>query len=119
MFNSHLSIDYNKVLLRIHSIEPPPTNRQLEWIESFENEQPQSFQFDFNIDEMDNETTIDVGMKPLNGDLQQQNLTPDQLEQLFCRASAKLVAEWTRVFLNVKQQSKYHFHLHRQIVKKI
>jgi len=66
--------------------------------QTFESEQSQSYQFNFNIDEADeinNETTIDVGITPLHDDLQQQNLTPDQLEQLLSQFSSELVAEST------------------------
>ncbi|CAF3263406.1 unnamed protein product [Rotaria socialis] len=66
--------------------------------QTFKYEQPQSYKFDFNIDqvnEMNNETTTDAGMIPLNDDLQQQNLTPDQLQELFSRVSSELVAEST------------------------
>ena len=48
--------------------------------QTFENEQSQSYKFDFNIDqvnEVNNETTTDAGAIPLHDDLQQQNLTPD------------------------------------------
>ncbi|CAF1253132.1 unnamed protein product [Rotaria sordida] len=48
---------------------------------------------------MDDQNTIDTGVTALNDDsqqqLQQQNLTPDQLQQLFTRASSELVAEST------------------------
>ncbi|CAF3636125.1 unnamed protein product [Rotaria socialis] len=66
--------------------------------QTFKYEQPQSYKFDFNIDqvnEMNNETTTDAGMIPLHDDLQQQNLTPDQLQELFSRVSSELVAEST------------------------
>ncbi|CAF3272562.1 unnamed protein product [Rotaria sp. Silwood2] len=66
--------------------------------QTFEHEQLQSYQFDFNIDEgnvMDNETTTDVAVTPLHDDLQQQDLTRDQLQQLFSRAGSALVAEAT------------------------
>ncbi|CAF3025123.1 unnamed protein product, partial [Rotaria sp. Silwood2] len=66
--------------------------------QSFEHEQFQSHQFDFNIDEaneLDNETTADVGAITIHDDLQQQNLTRDQLQQLFSRVSSELVAEST------------------------
>ncbi|CAF3928617.1 unnamed protein product [Rotaria sp. Silwood1] len=66
--------------------------------QTFEHEQLQSYQFDFNIDEAnvtDNETTTDVAVTPLHDDLQQQDLTRDQLQQLFCRAGSALVAETT------------------------
>jgi hypothetical protein len=72
----------------------PPTKRN----QTFKYEQSQSYQFNFNIDEADeinNETTIDVGMTPLHDDLQQQNLTPDQLEQLLSQVNSELVAEST------------------------
>jgi hypothetical protein len=66
--------------------------------QTFEYEQSQSYQFNFNIDEADeinNEMTIDVGMTPLHDDLQQQNLTPDQLQQLLSQVNSELVAEST------------------------
>ncbi|CAF4288196.1 unnamed protein product [Rotaria socialis] len=66
--------------------------------QTFKYEQPQSYKFDFNIDqvnEMNNETTTDAGMIPRHDDLQQQNLTPDQLQELFSRVSSELVAEST------------------------
>ncbi|CAF2052971.1 unnamed protein product [Rotaria magnacalcarata] len=44
---------------------------------------------------MNNETTIDAGVIPLHDNIQQQNLTPDQLQQLFSRVSSELVAEFT------------------------
>ncbi|CAF4209806.1 unnamed protein product [Rotaria socialis] len=43
--------------------------------------------------EMDNQTATDVEVTPLDADSQQQNLTPDQLQQLFSQASCELVAE--------------------------
>ena len=58
-----------------------------------EPDQSDSYQFQFNVDEAngtDNQTTIDAGVTPINDDSQQQqqqNLTPNQLEQLFHRAS--------------------------------
>ncbi|CAF4933943.1 unnamed protein product [Rotaria magnacalcarata] len=66
--------------------------------QTFKYEQSQSYKFDFNIDEvneMNNETTTDAELVPLDDDLQQQNLTPDQLQQLFSRVSSELVAEST------------------------
>ncbi|UJR17435.1 hypothetical protein I4U23_004330 [Adineta vaga] len=55
-------------------------------------------QFCFNLSEAngtDEQSTTDADVGPLTGDSQsqQQNLTPDQLQQLFTRASSKLVAE--------------------------
>ncbi|CAF1370238.1 unnamed protein product [Adineta steineri] len=63
------------------------------------NEQSRPRQFQFNItetNESDDQITIDAGMTSLNdGDSQQQqqNLTADQLQQLFTRASSELVAD--------------------------
>ncbi|CAF2071916.1 unnamed protein product [Rotaria magnacalcarata] len=65
---------------------------------TFKYEQPQSYKFDFNIDqvnEMNIETTTDAGVIPLHDDLQQHNLTPDQLQHLFSQVSSELVAEST------------------------
>ncbi|CAF0928260.1 unnamed protein product [Rotaria sordida] len=62
----------------------------------FEHEQFESYQFDFNVyeaDEIDNEIETDVEVISLHDDLQQQNLTPDQLHHLFSQVSSKLVAE--------------------------
>ncbi|CAF1121901.1 unnamed protein product [Rotaria sordida] len=63
-----------------------------------EDEKSEPHQFHFNIaeaNEMDDQTTTDAGVPPLNDDSQQQqqNLTTDQLQQLFTRASSELVAE--------------------------
>ncbi|CAF4375904.1 unnamed protein product [Rotaria magnacalcarata] len=63
---------------------------------TFENEQSKSYKFNFNIDEaneMDNQAATDVEMTSLNADSQRQNLTPDQLQQLFSQASCELIAE--------------------------
>ncbi|CAF3143752.1 unnamed protein product [Rotaria sp. Silwood2] len=62
----------------------------------FEYEQFESYQFDFNIheaNETDNEIEIDVETTSLHDDLQQQNLTPDQLQHLFSQVSSELIAE--------------------------
>ncbi|CAF1259579.1 unnamed protein product [Rotaria sp. Silwood1] len=75
-----------------------PKRRRRKRNQSFEHEQFESHQFDFNIDEaneLDNQTTADVGVIPIHDDLQQQNLTRDQLQQLFSRVSSELVAEST------------------------
>ncbi|CAM4840258.1 unnamed protein product, partial [Rotaria magnacalcarata] len=66
--------------------------------QTFKREQSQPYKFDFNIDEvneMNNETTTDAGLIPLHDDLQQHNLTPDQLQHLFSQVSSELVAEST------------------------
>ncbi|CAF4928709.1 unnamed protein product, partial [Rotaria sp. Silwood1] len=55
-----------------------------------------SSDFDFNVyeaDEIDNEIETDVEATSLHDDLQQQNLTPDQLHHLFSQVSSELVAE--------------------------
>ncbi|CAM2724480.1 unnamed protein product [Rotaria socialis] len=58
--------------------------------------EPSLFNFDIDeVNEADSETMTDVGEAPLHDDLQQQNLTRIQLEQLFSRASSVLVAEST------------------------
>ncbi|CAF1156993.1 unnamed protein product [Rotaria sordida] len=66
--------------------------------QTVKDEQSKSHQFHFNIaeaNEMDDQTTTDTGVPPLNDDSQQQqqNLTAAQLQQLFTRASSELVAE--------------------------
>ncbi|CAF4453395.1 unnamed protein product, partial [Adineta steineri] len=62
-------------------------------------EQSELHQFQFNItetNETDEQITIDAGMTSLNdGDSQQQqqNLTADQLRQLFTRVSSEMIAK--------------------------
>ena len=72
--------------------------RQTENVRS-ESDQSEPHQFQFAVDEandMANETTADVGVTSVNDDSQQQRtLTPDQLQQLFRRASSNLVGEHT------------------------
>jgi hypothetical protein len=68
--------------------------------QTVENEQSGPHQFYFNIaeaNEMDDQITTDAGASPLSDDSQQQqqSLTPDQLQQLFTRASSELVGEST------------------------
>jgi hypothetical protein len=69
--------------------------------QTVENEQSGPHQFYFNIveaNEMDDQITTDSEVTPLNDDSQQkqqQNLTPDQLQQLFNRASSELIEEST------------------------
>ncbi|CAF0948791.1 unnamed protein product [Didymodactylos carnosus] len=61
-----------------------------------EHEQPNSHQFQFTIEEAneaDNQTTTEFEVPPSNDSLQQQNLTSEQLQQLFNRASSHLVTE--------------------------
>jgi hypothetical protein len=65
--------------------------------QTVEDKQSGPHQFDFNIaeaNEIDDQITIDAGVTPLNDD-SQQNLTPDQLKQLFTRANSELIAEST------------------------
>ncbi|CAF1018384.1 unnamed protein product [Adineta steineri] len=60
-----------------------------------EDEQSTLHEFHFNIteaNEMDDQPTADSGEASLNND-SQQDLTPDQLQQLFARASSELIAE--------------------------
>jgi hypothetical protein len=76
-------------------IRLPPTRNV-----TYESNQSEPHQFQFHVDEandLDTQTTTDVGGTPTTGDSQQQqqNLTPDQLEQLFRRASSELVGEQT------------------------
>ncbi|CAF3824365.1 unnamed protein product [Rotaria sordida] len=65
--------------------------------ETSEHDQSKSYQFHLNVheaNEIDNQITTDVGVISINDDLQQQqNLTPDQLEQLFHRTSFDLIEE--------------------------
>jgi hypothetical protein len=68
--------------------------------QTVEDKQSGSHQFNFNIveaNEMDDQITTDAGASPLSGDSQQQqqSLTPDQLQQLFTRASSELIGEST------------------------
>ena len=65
---------------------------------TFKNEPPKSYQFHFYLDEAnekDAKTTTDVEMAPSNDMSEQQSLTSDQLQQLFCQASFELVTETT------------------------
>jgi hypothetical protein len=67
-------------------------------VEEMQNETSNFNQFQFKVDEaneIDIQTTTDVEVTPVNDDLQQQDLTPDQLEQLFNRASFQLVEQST------------------------
>ncbi|CAF3804548.1 unnamed protein product [Rotaria sp. Silwood1] len=65
----------------------------------FQNQQPKSYQFQFNVaesNETDNTTTTTaVEVVPLSEESQQQSLTSDQLQALFRQASSELVAETT------------------------
>ncbi|CAF3181371.1 unnamed protein product [Rotaria sp. Silwood2] len=68
--------------------------------EKVQNQQPKSYQFQFNVaesNETDNTTTTTpaVEVVPLSDESQQQILTSDQLQTLFCQASSELVAETT------------------------
>jgi len=68
--------------------------------QTVEDEQSGPHQFNFNIVEangMDDQITTDAGASPLSDDSQQQqqSLTPDQLQQLFTRASSELIGEST------------------------
>ncbi|CAF4004957.1 unnamed protein product, partial [Adineta steineri] len=70
------------------------TRRRLIPNQTVNNEQSEPHQFQFNItetNETDDQTTIDAEIIPLNDDSQQQqqNLTADQLQQLFTRATPK------------------------------
>ncbi|CAF0817674.1 unnamed protein product, partial [Didymodactylos carnosus] len=61
-----------------------------------EHEQPNSHQFQFTIEEAnetDNQTTTEVEVSSANDSLEQQNLTSEQLQQLFNRASSQLITE--------------------------
>ena len=83
--------------IRQHNFQRRMPGLQIQNVTS-ENDQSESYQFDFKIDEaneLDNPITTDVEVTSVNDDSQQQqeNLTPDQLEQLFQRASCKLVEE--------------------------
>ncbi|CAF4114154.1 unnamed protein product, partial [Adineta steineri] len=74
------------------------TRRRLIPNQMINNQQSEPHQFQFNItetNETDDQIIIDAEVIPLNDDSQQQqqNLTADQLQQLFTRASSNLVAE--------------------------
>lgn len=70
-----------------------------ESIESIEVTQSEPHQFNFNVteaNEVDDQVTTGAGTTPSNIDAQQQqNLTADELQQLFTQASSELVAEST------------------------
>ena len=56
--------------------------------------EPHQFQFDITeANGIDDQVTTSAEVPPSNGDSQQQDLTSDQLQQLFARASTELVGE--------------------------
>lgn len=90
-------LDKRRVLRSLYPIMPRTQSQSIQNLAP-QSEQSEPHQFHFNVTEINavhEQMTTDVGVPSSTIDLQQQDLTTDQLQELFNRASSELVAEST------------------------